>query len=364
MKNKAIFIAATGQHVGKTTLCLGIYSGILKRLKNVGFIKPVGQHHIQTEDGTLVDKDAAIFHKRFGLTTPWKVMSPIIIPRGFTRGYLDHVFALSDLKSTIQSAFDTIQKACNFTLVEGTGHVGVGSIIDLNNADVAKLLNIEIVIIASGGLGSSIDKLALNIALCERVGVKVRGVILNKVRSDKQEMILKYYKKALKKWDIPLIGCVPYLDFLSQPTMKDFEFLFNTELISGHQHHYRHFRHVRLVAGSIETYQKEMVPNELVITPASREKIILATLHQHEKYASRGDDYEGGLILTGKHKLSDKVLKLLEKIDIPIIYAPVDSYEAMEKITSYKTKIRIHDIEKINQAIEHVEKYIEIDQLL
>ena len=43
LSKKAFFVAATGQHVGKTTTCLGLVSGLLKTHKNVGFIKPIGQ---------------------------------------------------------------------------------------------------------------------------------------------------------------------------------------------------------------------------------------------------------------------------------------------------------------------------------
>eukprot|EP00903_Cladosiphon_okamuranus_P012148 g11396.t1 len=53
---KVLFIAATRQHVGKTTASLGIISGLKKRFKNVGFIKPVGQQHERMAGGILVDK--------------------------------------------------------------------------------------------------------------------------------------------------------------------------------------------------------------------------------------------------------------------------------------------------------------------
>lgn len=48
--------AAIRQHVGKTTASLAIISGLKKRFKNVGFLKPVGQQHERTPGGILVDK--------------------------------------------------------------------------------------------------------------------------------------------------------------------------------------------------------------------------------------------------------------------------------------------------------------------
>lgn len=52
----AKFQQPSRQHVGKTTASLGIISGLKKRFKNVGFIKPVGQQHEKTASGILVDK--------------------------------------------------------------------------------------------------------------------------------------------------------------------------------------------------------------------------------------------------------------------------------------------------------------------
>ncbi len=76
-------------------------------------------------------------------------------------------------------------------------------------------------------------------------------------------MIEEYFPKALQHWNIPLIGCIPYSNFLNTPTFKDFEILFHTQLIAGQKHYYCHFQHPRLVAGSLEAYQQETHPNAL-----------------------------------------------------------------------------------------------------
>lgn len=43
---RPIFVAATKQHVGKTSTSLALLSGLQKRFDKVGFIKPVGQQHV------------------------------------------------------------------------------------------------------------------------------------------------------------------------------------------------------------------------------------------------------------------------------------------------------------------------------
>lgn len=362
MPKNAIFIAATGQNVGKTTLCLGLIAGLKKRFSNVGFIKPVGQQHVKIDQRTIVDKDAILFKKHFKLSTDWSDMSPVIIPSGFTRDFIDEKISEDILLENIIDSYKKIAVSNDFTIVEGTGHVGVGSIINLNNAKVAAALGLDMIIIASGGLGSAHDELALNFAMCKQYGVKVRGVILNRVFDEKREMINSYFSKALKKWNIPLIGCVPFNEFLSRPTVRDFEALFDTTLLSGEQHHYRHFDDFRLVAGSLEAYREEMNSNVLVITPATREDIILATIEKHNMVRrEEGIDYEGGMILTGQQPPSDIILSEIRKVNIPTLYAPLCSYDAMKKITSHIAKIRTKDIPKIEKAINLVEENVDFE---
>lgn len=365
MAKKAVFIAATGQHVGKTTVCLGLLAALKKRFCSVGFIKPVGQQHSKVEGGVNVDKDVYLFKHHYSLPGRWSDMSPVIIPSGMTRDYLDGKFCERDLLSKIQHSFQIISSENDFVVVEGTGHVGVGSIVNLNNASVASYLGLEIILIASGGLGSSYDELELNIAMCEKNNVKVKGVILNKVLEDKRQMVLEYFPKSLKRWQIPLIGAIPYSEFLSQPTVCDFANLFHTDLLSGKEHSYRHFCHIRLVAESLEVYENEMIANELVITPACREDIVVANINKHLEMAKlHTTDFSGGLILTGFYPPSEKLLQKIQQAKLPILYVPLCSYEVMKRINTFTSKIRKKDSLKIDKAVSLFEKHIDFDLLL
>lgn len=364
-RKNAVFIAATGQNVGKTTLCLGMLAALKKRFSSVGFIKPVGQRHVKVDGQTNVDKDAVLFKEHFQLPASWSNMSPVIIPSGFTRSYLDNEVTEDAMLQKIAKSFAAVSSQHAYTVVEGTGHVGVGSIFNLNNARVAAELDLGVVLIASAGLGSAYDELALNVAMCGYYGVRVQGVILNRVMDSKRQMILEYFPKTLKKWNIPLLGCVPFSDLLSSPTMQDFETLFDTSLISGNKHHNRTFASTRLVAGSLSAYEAEKLPNELVITPATREDIICKVLDLHrDSLEKQGKDFCGGLILTSKQAPSDQIIQHIRSVDIPVLYCPMCSYDAMKMITSFTTKIRTEDTPKINRAIQLAEEYINFDLLL
>jgi len=365
MSKRAVFIAATGQNVGKTTVCLGLLAGLTRRFASVGFFKPVGQQHVVVSDSLSVDKDVVLFKEHFQLPSPYSLMSPVICPGGFTRDYLDGKIDHAVLWERVEHSWETLSSTHDVMLVEGTGHVGVGSIFQLNNASVAQRLGLDVVLIATGGLGSAFDELALNIEMCRAYGVTVRGVILNKVIGEKRSMILEYFPKCLKRLDIPLLGCIPFLPFLSDPCIKDFESLFRCALLSGKKHRWHHFQSIRLVAGSLESYLDETRPHELIITPACREDIIMATRERY-LHALEHDlhDVACGLILTGKTAPSDAIRQALESADLPALYVPLCSYDTMKMITSSTAKIRKEDTLKVQRAIQLVEPELDFDRLI
>jgi dethiobiotin synthetase len=129
-----IYVAATRQHVGKTTVSLALMSGLQQRFKGrVGFLKPVGQHSLTVTDidgqQVNVDKDAALIKQHFQLDhLSYQHTSPVLIPPGYTRDFLDGLITSKQQTDLIQEAYKIIKGSCDVVLCEGTGHVAVGSI--------------------------------------------------------------------------------------------------------------------------------------------------------------------------------------------------------------------------------------------
>lgn len=155
-KQRPIFVAATKQHVGKTTTSLAVLSGLQKRFDNVGFLKPVGQQHVKVdidvggEEGKSsirVDKDVVLIKEHFNLDhIDYKYMSPVIIPKGYTRRFVDGEISTASQQRDVEVAAEQISSCSDITLIEGTGHCAVGSIVGLNNAKVANLLGADMVL--------------------------------------------------------------------------------------------------------------------------------------------------------------------------------------------------------------------------
>src|SRR5438034_4655066 len=94
----------------------------------------------------------------YSLNCPLVDMSPIAVEPDFTRKYLQA--ANNDaLVKKIQKAFDRVAWEKDFVLCEGSGHAGVGSVFDLSNARVAKLLGAKVIIDSQGGIGKPLDEI-------------------------------------------------------------------------------------------------------------------------------------------------------------------------------------------------------------
>lgn len=358
---KSIFIAATGQHQGKTTTSLGIFALLRNHFKKVGFMKPVGQE-LAMVHGKLVDKDVALFSELFDLKDDPELMSPVTVPSGFTKDYLDGKIDVKNLQTKIIDSYATLSNRYDCLVVEGTGHMGVGSIFGLNNAKVAHLLGLRVAVVTTGGLGSSFDQIALQRELCQNYGSQINGVFLNRVIPEKKEVISHYMQKALDLYGIPLLGSFSLDPLLSNPTMQDYATLFGVHFLAGGEFALKSFQKKRLVATSVETYLGLIAKNQLVITPATRSDIILATYRRH--WEDPEGDFNAGFILTGSHPPDTKVISLLERAKIPTIYTPISTFAAMQKITSLTAKINGSDTVKVEEAIKMVLSGTQIEKLM
>src|SRR5215475_11943903 len=212
-----VFIAATRQNDGKTTTSLGLIAALQQTFPRVGYIKPVGQRFVEIED-EKIDEDTVLMDAVYRLNTPLVDMSPIAVEPDFTRKYLQS-YNNDALVRKIQKAFDRVAWEKDFVLCEGSGHAGVGSVFDLSNAQVAKVLGAKAIIVTQGGIGKPIDEVALNQALFEKEGVEIIGVILNKVHGSKIDFITEFARKGLKRRGLELLGVIPHQPVLSSPTI-------------------------------------------------------------------------------------------------------------------------------------------------
>jgi BioD-like phosphotransacetylase family protein len=358
---KRLFIAATLQNDGKTTMSLGLIEAFKKRVGKVGFIKPVGQRYVEWE-GNNVDEDSVLIGELCGADGSLKDMSPITVERGFTEWYIRHG-RRSEYVKVIQDAFERVSAGKDLVVIEGTGHAGVGSCFDLSNAAVANLLGAKVVLITSGGVGRPIDEIMLNAALFEKEKAPLMGVIVNKVLPAKYDRISEVVRLGLRRKGMDVFGVLPFQEVLSKPTVGEILDELKLGLLCGDAYLDRRVDNVLVGAMEPSLALSYFEPDSLLITPGSREDIVTAVISWHLLKCKAGHGI-AGLVLTGGQKPRKQVLKLLRQSEIPTLQAEADTFGIAAKIHNLTIKIKPHDLEKRDAAVEIVEQYVDVDRIL
>lgn len=354
-----IYIAATRQNDGKTVTALGLILALQKRFSKVGYIKPVGQHYLDVH-GEMIDKDAVLMYEAAHLEGDLCDLSPIAVPRGFTERYLDSP-ARESLVERIEEAYAKASEGADITVIEGTGHAGVGSVFDLSNAAVAKLLCAPVLLVSSGGIGRPIDEISLNKALFDQAGVPMAGVVVNKVQPGKYEKIDRYVRRGLERQGMHTWGVIPYNDVLSAPTIEELVNDLNAEVLSGASH--LKYPVKRFVIGAMRAHEALdwFDTDSLLITPGNREDLILAAL----SLRAAGREYGiAGVILTCGMRPHPSVLELIRHTDLPVAIVEDDTFDTANRMHDLIVKIRATDTAKIDELQRLTEQYLDIDGLL
>lgn len=374
-----LYLAATGQNRGKTTASLGLLDGFVRRGLRTGFMKPVGQRTV-IEDGEPADEDAVLMRSVFGLPEAYSVMSPVHIPRGFTKAYIAGE-VVEDLGARVRAAHASFA-AHDVLLVEGTGHAGVGAVIGLSNAAVARMLGTPAIIVSEGGVGRPIDEIVLNASHFAAHGVPVAGAIVNKVRIDEQPGIARTLERGLARHGIRLLGLLPYRPILSNPTLGMI-----IEGVGGSVIHPGPDLDLVIDGVAIGAMEPNHMldrigPGTLVIVPGDREDVILTLTTAHLVGRPRAASLDAlvgetpgaveagpngaavGILLTGGYQPRPEVMSAIRHAGMFVAEVDDDTYTVASEVHDLLVKTHAGDEEKIELIKALVAEFLDVDRIL
>jgi len=181
MNGKSIFVTATGTDIGKTYI-----SGLLvKKMRdfdlNCGYYKPALSGAIPRPDGTLLAGDCDFVVKTAGLN----VNPSDCVTYCFEEAVSPHLAAkrkgITIKPEVIKSEYSKRKKQYDYLVVEGAGGITCPFNLDgekLLLNDVIKLLDIPVIIVADGGLGT-INSIVLTVEYAKAHDIEIKGIILN-----------------------------------------------------------------------------------------------------------------------------------------------------------------------------------------
>jgi hypothetical protein len=357
---KKIFIAATSQNCGKTTMSVSLMHLARLKYKRVGFIKPIGPKYEMFGD-LMVDMDAILVAKTFGLENDIALMNPVTLHKSFTRDFLNGKMTCLDLKKKIIDAVDILDKKYDFLVIEGAGHAGVGAVIGLNNACVAHTLGAPVIIVTESGIGSTIDLVHLNLALFEKEEAIVKMILVNKIYADKREEILRLLKRGFPGRNLEVVGGFNYSAILANPTLGYISKLFKLPIHGDPDGRQRIIHKIQLGAASSQRVVDLLQDSSLVVLTSSRDELIvtLSSLYHIPAYKKM----IVGLIIAGHTATSAITQQILDDSNVPYIRVHDSTASIFSTIKDDVAKITSEDQEKINWIRANAEKEIDFDAI-
>lgn len=181
MKNKSVFITATGTDIGKTYISALLVKKMRELGYNCGYYKPALSGAVKQSNGELLPGDCDYVLKKAGIN-----INPIhCVTYCFEDAVSPHLAAarlgINISVEKIKNDFCKLTKEYEYLIVEGAGGITCPFCMEekpLLLPDVIKALGLDIIIVADGGLGT-INSVLLTVEYAKTRGLNILGIILN-----------------------------------------------------------------------------------------------------------------------------------------------------------------------------------------
>ena len=358
---KKLFIAAIDKNSGKTTTSICLMHLARMKYRRVGFIKPFGGQSVPYRR-LVVDKDVALMAQVFDLNQDLAVMSPVVLSSDTTHMVVDGLISPDDLQGKILRAYAELEKQCDFIIIEGSGHPGVGSVIQLSNAHIARMLNAPVLLVTGGGLGNVVDRLAMILALFEKEQVDVRAILVNRLIADKRERSLDYLRRALQDEPFKVIGGFDYQPILANPTLRRISNLLGLPVHGNKRDLQKIIYKVLVGAASTQRITELLQEPSLILVTSSRNELLVTLAHLYQMPEYR--PLIIGLVISGVTAISPITRQILDKSRIPYMRTEeLTSAELYQIIGKDVSKIIAEDTEKLDLIRSLAEKSFDFDAI-
>jgi BioD-like phosphotransacetylase family protein len=357
---KNLYLSSTRHNEGKTLVGLGLAALLAKKVRGVGFMKPIGLASVEFA-GDRIDHDVALLKEACRIPAFVKDMGPVTVD-GFPAAWAQPA-GREEVVEKIKAAYEKVTANKTLVLIEGAGNAASFAAFGLSGAFIAKTLDARVVLIASGGVGQPMDEVILNRSYFERSGVDVAGVILNKAYPGERDRTEKWMRKVLDHMKLPLLGVIPYDHDLSRATLSGLHERFKGKALNHEAGFSAPLGKVVLGAMSAGTALAELSGLTTLLCPVDREDILCAALSAMF-LSGRKDFTLASLVIAGQAKLSETAMRMIKRTTIPTLQVDVDPYTVVSEIHAGDFKILPGDEDRIAKAIETVRQNVDLERLL
>jgi len=364
------FLSPSSTDAGLTTVSLGLGRALQRRGVAVAFVKPIAQQHPNAKGG---ERSRAYAEAALG------ILPAEPIPYAEAAAAL-HNGRVQDVMERVIAVFEASTCGADVAVVEGL-IVNEGDLASARlNQAIARALDARVLLVDAFSNGDTTDLQArLRVAASAYAAggpslKRVVGCILNKADPEQYGPTRDAWSKGLaqlrdevqdfRDGTLQLVGCIPKSASLLSCRTLDVARHLNAGLMIEGDLEKRRVLAVKMVARTVANLFDTFTPGALLLTPADRDDVLMAT----SLAAIKGIPL-AGLVLTGSDTIepSPMVRDLCSPAadsGLPVLLAAGSSYRVINEIGNLTNEIPVDDFERLDATLEFIARHMDCTWLV
>ena len=341
-----VIIASMRKSAGKTSAIVGIAAAAKKKF---AYIKPFGERMLYRKK-RLWDYDSSLITALFGLKE-----DPVDMSIGFDHSKLRYMYDEEGTRQKLQETLAHVSSDREILFIEGGRDLTYGISVHLDTLSLTKATGGRLFIVVSGDGDSILDDLLFLQRHVHLAGVKLNGVIINKVQN--LEEFESTHLPAIQKMDVRVLGAIPYRSELTYFTVSYLAERLFAKILCGEGGLTRVVKNILIGAWSANVFLQNPLfkkENKLVITGGDRTDMILASLESDTS----------GIILTNNILPPSNIISKASERNIPLLMVFSDTYQTAKQIEGLEPLLTKDDGDKVELLKNLFQKHVNLQEIL
>jgi BioD-like phosphotransacetylase family protein len=341
-----VVIASMRKGAGKTSTIVGI-AGALNR--KMAYVKPFGDRTLYRKK-RLWDYDSALISSLFGLKE-----DPVDMSIGFDHSKLRYMYDEEGTKKKLLEIVGSIGSDKEILFIEAGRDLSYGISVHLDTLSLVKYTGSKLFLVASGEEDTIIDDLLFLKRHVDLAGVKLAGVIINKVQH--LDEFQSTHLPAIEKEGIRVVGVIPFQNELTYFSVYSLSERLFAKVITGEGGLKRVVKNIIIGAWSANVFLQNPLfkkENKLVITGGDRTDMILASLESDTS----------GIILTNNILPPSNIISKASERNIPLLMVFADTYQTARQIENLEPLLTKDDAEKVDLLQQLAKKHLNLNEIM
>ena len=346
---RSLYVAATEESAGKTTLAVGLCLALRERGIDAGYFKPVGLADEAEASGP--DADAAFVGGVLGLDEDPLELCPLALSESAVVARPKPVDAAPLVVA--RTAFDRVAAGHEVLVCEGLGELWQGRFLEVSGADVSSALDLPTLIVARFAGTRQLDDIRY---VQDSLRDRLLGVVFTQVPQTRIEAVQTDYAAYLERNGISVYGVIPANVRLAAVPVGVIAAELGGRFISGEDAAESLAETYLIGAMSPEHALAyfERTPNKVVVVGGDRDDLMMAALETSTT----------ALVLTGTFEPGAEVIERAQTQGVAVISTPDDTVSAADGLRRLFGRISVHEQSKIDLIERLVAESVDVGLLL